>query len=517
MAALDNPFFRITDDDGHAVSGGKLRIRDANTTDLSAVYSNAALSTPLTNPVEADSAGFIPPIYIAPGTYDITRLTAGDVQIGDVYEDYEVPDLAALENDIAFPVVSKSADFTVVEADRGKVFEVDASAAPGSLVTVTAEAGTLGNDFVFFVVNSGASGDVTIQADTGETFDGGNSFYTLDDQNEAAGFVSRGAAGWRTLLQPTPIVPPPTPQGRLTLTPGTPVLVSDVTSATAIYYTPYTGNGVPIYDGSALFTRTTFSELTLNLNSNSGHTLYHQSGKMYDLYVINDGGTVRLVTGAQWTNDTTRSEALTRLLGFLVNNATMTARYGTGSGDTVSVPANKATYVGTVRMSADGTTKWTAAPAAAAGGGDCQLLLYNQYNRSRVSAVSRDSTDSQGHTSGTWRNAMNSATNRVSMVRGQNEESVDAIYSAIVASSSNFQAGAGVGVDSTSAISGWTGVVQTGSGGNLLGLVGGYSGWPGLGYHYIQALEYGGTGGSFKGDSGDATAQQMALRITTVM
>ena len=42
----------------------------------------------------------------------------------------------------------------------------------------------------------------------------------------------------------------PTPQGRLTNITQTPVINADATSATTVYYTPYTGLLVPIYNGT---------------------------------------------------------------------------------------------------------------------------------------------------------------------------------------------------------------------------------------------------------------------------
>ena len=40
------------------------------------------------------------------------------------------------------------------------------------------------------------------------------------------------------------------PNGRLTLTSGTPVTTNDVTAATTIYYTPYKGNAIQLYNGT---------------------------------------------------------------------------------------------------------------------------------------------------------------------------------------------------------------------------------------------------------------------------
>ena len=51
------------------------------------------------------------------------------------------------------------------------------------------------------------------------------------------------------------------PQGRLTLVTATPVMTSNQTGKTTLYYTPYRGATIPIYDGSK-WTHRVFSELS---------------------------------------------------------------------------------------------------------------------------------------------------------------------------------------------------------------------------------------------------------------
>jgi len=55
------------------------------------------------------------------------------------------------------------------------------------------------------------------------------------------------------------------PGGRLTLTSGTPVTTSDVTAATSVYYTPYVGNKISLYNGWEWIFHE-FSELSLSLS-----------------------------------------------------------------------------------------------------------------------------------------------------------------------------------------------------------------------------------------------------------
>ena len=55
-----------------------------------------------------------------------------------------------------------------------------------------------------------------------------------------------------------------TPQGRLTLASGSPVMTGNQAAATSIIYTPYIGNQIPVYDGVSAFSALAFAELTNN-------------------------------------------------------------------------------------------------------------------------------------------------------------------------------------------------------------------------------------------------------------
>lgn len=281
------------------------------------------------------------------------------------------------------------------------------------------------------------------------------------------------------------------PQGRLTLTSATPVLTSDVTAATSVYYALYEGQLVPIYDGSK-FVPTAFTELTLALDGSSGHTGYHQSGKNFDLFVINDSGTIRLVTGPAWSSDTSRGTGagtteLQRVAGLPTNKNSMTARFGSSSGNTVSVAANQATYVGTFRASADGQTQVKLGLSAAAGGGEVWLGLWNLYNRVNHGAVVRDSS-SWTYNSGTWRSADGSAANRISAVRGLDEDSVAARFEYSASSGAGGDIQLGVALDSTTTASGTIPYVFAAGNNSVASAA--YGGMPGLGFHYLQAIEH---------------------------
>lgn len=271
------------------------------------------------------------------------------------------------------------------------------------------------------------------------------------------------------------------PQGRLTLTTATPVMTAEAAAQTTIYYTPYVGNQIPLYNGSA-WANTIFTELSIAMAGDSDWA----AGKNFDVFVFNDAGTIRLVTGAAWTNDTTRAEALARLNGLWTNSGSITGRYGAAS--TVTVPANQGTYVGTFRTTASaGTTTWELGGLAATGDPGF-LYVWNAYHRVEVSIAVRDSTDSWTYALTTWRATNANTTMRVTFVRGLDEDDIFAAYSALGSGTAALSTAlAGTNLDSTSATPLLTCFCGTDT--SAGSVVAPYVGKPGLGLHYVQAME----------------------------
>jgi hypothetical protein len=90
-------------------------------------------------------------------------------------------------------------------------------------------------------------------------------------------------------------------EGRLTLTSGVPITTSDVTGATNVYFTPYRGNRIALFDGTG-WRKYQFTELTLALGTLT-------SGLPYDVFIYDNAGTLTLELLA-WTNGTTRATAI---------------------------------------------------------------------------------------------------------------------------------------------------------------------------------------------------------------
>lgn len=302
------------------------------------------------------------------------------------------------------------------------------------------------------------------------------------------------------------LVLPRPPEGRLTLQSGVPA--GGGVAATTIYYTPTVGRRVPIYDG-AIWTLALFSELALALDSDSGHTGYHAGNTNFDVFVVNDGGTIRLVTGPAWSSATDRGTGpgtteLELFEGLLVNKQTITGRFGSGSGDTVSVAARRATYLGTACTVAAGQVDDSSS----------KRFLWNAYNRVSRQMRALDSTDSWTYSTGSWRQARASSANQLDFVIGWHTDAVEATVQGVAQNSTSTlrQVAVGIGVDSVAApVAGSQMIALDGAGaGNAYGLPRAhYVGYAGIGRHYLAWLEIGAGSDTqtWYGDNGSSVVQ----------
>lgn len=287
------------------------------------------------------------------------------------------------------------------------------------------------------------------------------------------------------------------PQGRLTLQTLVPVMVTTQSGKTTLYYTPYVGNQVPLYDGVDMV-MTDFAELSIATTDTTKNPAAIGVSKVNDWFVWNDAGTIRLSHGPDWTSDTARSAgtALVMVNGVLLNNAAITNGPG----------ASRGTYVGTTRSDVSSQLNWILGTVAA-GGGAASLMVWNAYCRRRVGVMVNDNTDSWTYATAAWRAANNSATIRVNYIMGLSEDGVVADYIGFGAQAGAVNAMIGVGVDSTVAFSGIVGGVLSNLTG-AAGMHGHYRGYPGIGVHFLSAIEYAsGATATYYGDAGVAYFQ----------
>lgn len=272
-------------------------------------------------------------------------------------------------------------------------------------------------------------------------------------------------------------------QGRLTLQTGVPVMTTTQSAKTTIYYTPYKGRYVPIYDGSSLVMTDIGGELSQATTDSTKSPAAVANNANYDLFVWNDSGTIRCTRGPAWTSDTARGTGagtteLAGVLGIYVNAVAITN----------GPAANRGTYVGTVRSNGsaqiDHIFGTTANPPTAGFFG-----IWNYYNRTQLSTFVADTATAWTYSGSTFRSANNSTNNRVSFISGLAEDAVHAAYGQSSVSGASGTGVVGIGLDSTSTPSGYS--LPAGvSGASTVGPATAYfSGAPQIGFHFLQAIE----------------------------
>jgi hypothetical protein len=286
------------------------------------------------------------------------------------------------------------------------------------------------------------------------------------------------------------------PQGRLTLQTATPVMITTQAAKTTIYYTPYQGNLVPIYDGTN-FSMSAFSELSVLTTDTTKSPAAIGASKVNDWFVWNDAGTLRIGHGPDWTSDTVRSAgtALVMVNGIWLNNAAITN----------GPAASRGTYVGTTRSNASSQLDFIYGAIGALGTAG-RVFLWNMYNRCPWAMLVCDSTDSWSNATQVWREANGSTTMIVEYVTGQDENTIDAVYYGIGQTTSQ-AARVGVGYDATNAIAP-NSITATNAAATRITIPALFRGRAGLGYHFVAALEYGGSGVTYYGDFGSPGVDQ---------
>lgn len=288
--------------------------------------------------------------------------------------------------------------------------------------------------------------------------------YTWPATDVAGYLTSDGAGGLTWTASSTTLNFPCC--GRLTLTSNTPVTTADVTAATTLYYTPYGGNDMALYNGVG-WAITTFTQASIAVPATTS--------QMYDVYAalsISSGITLSLVA---WTNDTTRATAPTTQDGVLVKTGDTSKRY-LGSVRTTTVSG----------QTEDSVTK---------------RFVWNYYNRVPRAMFKQDGTANWSYNTATIRQVRADTTDKVEFVLGVAEESVLAQYTTVVKNDNATVQGMqfGSSLDSITAFlpsPGIAGTIFCGPTANeIRNAVNILTAYPAVGYHYLAMLEAGtGTG-----------------------
>lgn len=294
-----------------------------------------------------------------------------------------------------------------------------------------------------------------------------------------------------------------TPQGRLTLQTGVPVMTTTQSAKTTIFYTPYVGNQFPLYDGTNMVA-VPFTEISVATTDTTKSPAAIGVGKVNDWFVWNDSGTIRLSHGPDWTNNTTRSAgtALVMVNGILLNSVSITN----------GPAASRGTFVGTTLSDASSQLDWIFGTIAA-GGGAAFFGVWNTYNRRPVETIVSDSTDSWTY-SGVFRAANASSAMRATYVTGQSEDAFSATYFMMASGTAGNSALGGIGFDVTNALSG---ISAANAGTTFMTVPGTFAATTSLGAHFMQAIESCTGTGTFFGDAGVPASFQSGLTFRGMM
>lgn len=438
-----NPFPQYLDATPTVRSGARLFFYAAGTSNKLNTYSDRGLSVANTNPIVLNSAGF----------------PSVDIYLQDL--DYKVVLAPATDSDPPSAPIW-TADY-VRSRDSALVAKtLTGSGSPNGSVAGTAGSASILPDFYWDFTNS--------------------ILYVCT----VTGTIS--TAVWTAVNASSATAAVPPPQGRLTLTSATPILASDVVSATAVYYTPYVGNLVPIYNGATMVP-TEFAELTLTLSAS------HALNTIYDVFVFSNSGVLTLATGPAWSVSTAGSGArgtgasttqLTRIKGLHVNAVSMTGRNGA---TTYSIGANLATYLGSIFI--DGTAGQITCHTA--WGKARKWGVWNAHNRRHIKMMEGTSTASwsiQGTVIYPVFVAVDAdSTNSITTFTGLPEEQISCQYSQFgTTGAANRVIYNAIGLNSTTAMVGTFGKMHNVGGDHRGNAVAVATVSPGLGINNIQAL-----------------------------
>lgn len=246
--------------------------------------------------------------------------------------------------------------------------------------------------------------------------------------------------------------------GRLTLSSGIPVTTSDVTAATTLYFTPYHGSQVALFDGTSVWAAFSFTELSI--------AVPNTTVQMYDVFISQTAGVCALNLVA-WTNDSTRATAIVLQNGVYVKSGATTNR-----------------YLGSFRTTASlGQTEDSKA----------NRLVWNYIQRVPRQLSVFETTNSWNYTTATWRQANGAAANQFGIVVGVAEGPIRiTLLVGFSHSAGGVRAIVAIGEDSTSA----TPSVTKGSWGSIAPsgtlyqqIMATFMTIPAVGYHFYAWLE----------------------------
>ena len=493
------PRIQFLDADGDPLSGGKLYTYVAGSvgTNLATYTTSDLTGSANANPVILDAGGRAT-VYLQPKAYKFKLDNSSDVEQWTQDNIYWVP-IGADSVEITGTAGESLAKPNLVYLSDGRGSKTGGKWYKTSADTDFSSTGVpLG--FATATIAQDATGTIRIAG----TMDGFSSRTLGADQ-----FVS-GTAGAMTETKPTSprqvgramladtilidfaparsdLFLGPVCNGRISLENGTPISTSDQTAKTSVYFSPYMGNKISLYN-------TTTTLWTVHEFGNLSHSLSGETAnKNWDVFAKSTNGVVSL-TVTEWTDDTNRATNVVFQDGVYCKNGALDER-----------------YIGTYRTT--GTT------------GQCEdsqakRLIWNAYNQIDRQLYHLPSANSWTYNTDTIQQASNTASNKVEAVSGLEGSAIQVdnwvMYSHSQAAATTFVA-VGIGENSTTANA--TGCVMLASNPQVADSIDFVSAHlkkhKAAGYHYYAMLEVvtevSGQTTTFYGDNGAPTKRQSGI------
>jgi hypothetical protein len=461
-------FFTLINGVVTPLAGGLLYYYSAGTTSPQTTYSELTGTIANTNPVQLDINGrLLTPIYFGSANNYKELLTDQNGVTISPWPFDNIPCAQAATNPITgferlymtwTTITTSNSPYSAQTANAGGAYEIDGSAGSVIINLPAISAMQAGTGYTFKRIDNSPANSVTIVPSGSDQIDGVNGAFALSPK--AAITLGSDNASW--ILSWNATVAAVRPGGRLTLTSGTPVLSSDVTGASTVFYTAFESNLVPLWTGSEYSYLAFNSDLSLSLTS----TILGSSS-IVDVYAVNNSGALALGASPAWSNTTAGScsrgtgagtTQLARQNGIWTNAVSITLK--NGSTTYSSIPAGQATYLGSIF--GDSTAGQTSCTVSY--GQSRKWGVWNAYNRKPILMLGGDSTSSWSYGTGTWRSSNNNSANTIQAFAGLAEETIIADFRQHVQMSNlgSSVPSIGIGVNSTTSPSGkYSTVVMT--------------------------------------------------------
>lgn len=195
---------RAIGSDGEAYEAA-VYVYNAGTSNEKNVYTNATLVTAADNPVLSDSGGWFDARFIGTGSYKLVFYnTNGSLSEGDWTLVKTADNLPGALDTSSFltgsviaetPVINKSANYTILTSDQGKMIVADPTG--GGLTLTLPSAITATDGWRITIKHAGTANNVTIATVSSQTINGDGTSRIMYSRDEVLTLVSDGA-NWHT-------------------------------------------------------------------------------------------------------------------------------------------------------------------------------------------------------------------------------------------------------------------------------------------------------------------------------